>query len=195
MLQRLADRAAHELKNPLNGAVLNVEVVRQRARRPGVDASTLVPYAEAAAAELGRAAERIDALLTLARPAHAPVDLIAVLEPLGALYGAIAAQTGGEVRIEHLQTAVMESDAEPDAVRFALAAVLDAAVADANVRCRLDGRGERWAVEIRCAQGDIALPASVRRAIVDAGMMLSDVEHGIVILFPRSARGRTDGAE
>ena len=98
-------------------------------------------------------------------------------------------------RIEHLQTAVMESDAEPDAVRFALAAVLDAAVADANVRCRLDGRGERWAVEIRCAQGDIALLASVRRAIVDAGMMLSDVEHGIVILFPRSSRGRTDGAE
>jgi hypothetical protein len=59
--QRLAERAAHEIKNPLNGAVLNAEVVRGRAARPGVEASALAPYADAASAELARVAALVEA--------------------------------------------------------------------------------------------------------------------------------------
>lgn len=195
MLQRVADRAAHELKNPLNGAVLNVEVVRQRVQRSGTDASTLVPYAEAAASELTRAAVLVDALLALARPAHAPVDFVSVLDPLVTLYGAIAAQSGGEVHLEWAQDGALESEIDPDAVRAVLAAALDAAVADVCVRCRVERRGEHCAVSIRCAGRDIALPATIRRAMAHDGITLSDVPTGVEILFPRVMRGSTDGAE
>lgn len=195
MLQRVADRIAHELKNPLNGAVLNVEVVRQRARRPGLDASVLAPYADAAATELSRASVLVDALLTLTRPAHAPVDFASVLDPLVTLYGAIAAQSGGAVQVEWAQSGSLESELDPDAVRAVLAAALDAAVANPSVRCRVEQRGTQCVVEIQCTERKLALPAPVRRAMSHDGITMSKIPHGVEILFPRVMRGSTDGAE
>lgn len=195
MMKRIADRIAHELKNPLNGAVLNVEVMRQRVQRPGIDASTLVPYAEAAASELTRGSALVDALLTLARPAHAPVDFMSVLEPLVCLYAAIAAQSGGTVHLEWATEETMESALDPDAVRAVLAAALDDAITDPSVRCRVEQRGGQCAVDIRCGERDLTLPAAVRRAMGRDGVTLSAVPHGVVILFPRAERDTTDGAE
>ncbi|GLC26258.1 hypothetical protein [Roseisolibacter agri] len=74
--------AAHEVNNALNGAVVNVEVVRIRAR-PGADGGGAAPFAESAAGELERAAALVGALVGLSRGARqagdGPVDVGAVL--------------------------------------------------------------------------------------------------------------------
>ena len=72
-LQRLADRAAHELNNALNGVVVNLEVVRARAR-PAADAGRVAPFAEAAVEQAEGALALTGALLALSRPPRAPVD-------------------------------------------------------------------------------------------------------------------------
>ncbi|MGZ8411531.1 MAG: hypothetical protein ACXW61_11035 [Gemmatirosa sp.] len=82
-------RSAHEINNALNGALMNVEVVRIRAR-PGADASAAAPFAEAAAGELERAAALVGALVALNRgprpgAAPAPVDVAEVLRQIAAL--------------------------------------------------------------------------------------------------------------
>src|SRR5690606_40732349 len=47
-LQRLTATVAHELRNPLNGVALNLEVLRGRVGRTQLDPATLTGLAEAA---------------------------------------------------------------------------------------------------------------------------------------------------
>ena len=126
-LGRLAGRAAHELKNPLNGLALNLEVVRSRSVRPGTDVATLTPYATAAAHELERAIPLVEALLALARPLPNPVDLRLAMQPLLVLYGAIATAGGGSLDVvsetEHMFVAV-----DGDTARALVAESLDVTV-------------------------------------------------------------------
>lgn len=84
-LEELAGRAAHEINNALNGAVMNLEVVRLRAR-PGADAGAVAPFGEAAASQVGEAVALVGALLALAR---APRDGRA---------GAVGAELGETLR-------------------------------------------------------------------------------------------------
>ena len=86
-LGRLAGRAAHELKNPLNGLALNLEVVRSRSVRAGSEAAALAPYATAAARELERAIPLVEALLALARPLSNPVDLRIAMRRYRSFFG------------------------------------------------------------------------------------------------------------
>ncbi len=99
-LGRLAGRAAHELKNPLNGLALNLEVVRSRSARAGIEAAALAPVRAA----LPRVSSSgciplVDALLALARPLPNPVDLRAAMPPLLVLYRAIAVAGGGSLEL------------------------------------------------------------------------------------------------
>ncbi len=107
--QRLAARLTHELRNPLNGAVVNLEVLRGRSARDDLPAAALRPFVDAAASELGRAVELVEALLQLARPASAPVDLEAALQPLTIVLHAVAARSGGSVTLERRGAAVEAS--------------------------------------------------------------------------------------
>ncbi|HEY9425509.1 MAG TPA: histidine kinase dimerization/phospho-acceptor domain-containing protein, partial [Gemmatimonadaceae bacterium] len=89
-MQSLADRAAHEIRNPLNGLAVNLEVVRSRAARGAGDLASIARFAESASGEMERAAELVQALLELARPLAAPVDLWSALRPMVVLHNAIA---------------------------------------------------------------------------------------------------------
>jgi signal transduction histidine kinase len=195
MLQRVASRAAHELKNPLNGAMLNVEVVRQRAQRPDTDPALLGPFAEAAATQLARAAELVDALLALARPARAPVDLAMVLEPLVMLYDAIVTPTGGRVTLDPVPADACETAADPELVRCILATALDQTGGQISVRCRLAEHDRAATVELHGAARDLTLPEPVQTAMTDAGIEYSAMPDGIVIRFPRHARDRRSELE
>ena len=53
-LQRALDRAAHDVKDALNGVSVNLEVVRSRASRADAAASAVAPFADAAAHQLDR---------------------------------------------------------------------------------------------------------------------------------------------
>jgi signal transduction histidine kinase len=126
-LGRLAGRAAHELKNPLNGLALNLEVVRSRSARAGTQGAALAPYAAAAASELERAIPLVEALLALARPLSTPVDLRVAMQPLVVLYGAIATAGGGSLDVVY-EAEHMFVNADGDTVRALVAEALDVTV-------------------------------------------------------------------
>jgi hypothetical protein len=92
-LEQLVARSAHEINNALNGAVVNVEVVRIRAR-PGADAGAAASFAESAAGELERAAALVGALVALGRGARADAahaDVGEVLRQVAALVAPVLA--------------------------------------------------------------------------------------------------------
>jgi signal transduction histidine kinase len=192
-LQRLADRAAHGIRNPLNGAVVNLEVVRQRAARPGADLAAIVPFVEAAAGEVEKIVELVGALLALARPVSTPVDLWSILRPLVALCHAIAAPDGGSVTVDRPTDVSVETATNGDAARLALASALEATLDGRGaVHCRVERLGDKVAVHVHGEGGTSAIPEPVQAAIASAGIQLRDNSDGITVLFPALGRDGTD---
>jgi signal transduction histidine kinase len=186
--QRLADRAAHEVKNPLNGIAVNLEVVRRRAARGGADAASLVPFAETAAEELQRATELVDSLLTLARPARGPVDLWLALQPLVRLRAAIAAADGGVVTAERSSDAALVAAVDGVTVRLALATALEAvSYGGAHVRCTVTRHGDVIEVDLRGSEPVVPLAEPVCATIAAGGVELRYSPDGITLGFPASA--------
>lgn len=187
-LQRLADDAAHEIRNPLNGLAVNLEVVRSRAERGGADVASVARFATAAAGELQRSTELVDALLMLSRPARAPVDLWMVLQPLVTLHAAIAAAAGGEVVLERPAELVVETEADPVTTRLAVASALDGvAHGTAKVRCTVETRDGAVAVNVLGAPAE-ALAGEVRAALERAGIGVELLSDGLRLLFAPHGR-------
>jgi hypothetical protein len=183
-LEALAERVAHELRNPLNGAVLNAEVLRGRAGRPGVTGAALAPFAEAAASELARAAALSEALLALARPLRTPVDLSAVLPPLLVLADAVARAQGGTVTAETVPV-LFPSSLGGHVVRGAFGAALVASLdAGPNVRCTIGLADGRVAARFTTEGRGTALDADARNVLHDAGIGLDEEPDGFTLLFP-----------
>lgn len=177
ILQRLAARVAHEIKNPLNAVAVNLEVVRSRAERERVDAPSIVPYAQAAAQELERTTRLVEALLALTRECRP--DLNAVAAPLVVLYDALAAAEGGSVTLDPSDEEA-GIDLAADDARAAIAATLDEMLGP-NVRVRI-GIDVTTDVVARFTGPATApaLPAGVRFAADSAGATL---------IFPARSRG------
>ncbi|MEJ7809712.1 MAG: histidine kinase dimerization/phospho-acceptor domain-containing protein [Gemmatimonadaceae bacterium] len=186
-MQHLASRAAHELKNPLNGALLNVEVLRGRATRAGLAAVALAPFADAAATELARATELTEALLALARPVAEPVDLSVALQPLFVLAGAVARAEGSSVELALAPSALGRCALAANAVRGTVALALAGAVRDgAVVIASLAEQGDELALRLN---GAAALPAGMGTRIHEAGVRFDEVPRRVTLLFPRAAAG------
>lgn len=89
---RSAD-TAHDLKTPLNVAVLNLELLRMRLRKlVGSDDEKVANYTGAIEAELRRMGRIFDAYFLLSTPpknegAPAPTDIAAILGEVGASHG------------------------------------------------------------------------------------------------------------
>ncbi|MDQ3519139.1 MAG: hypothetical protein M3466_12140 [Gemmatimonadota bacterium] len=189
-IQRLADRAAHEIRSPLNGAALNITVVRSRLERPGIDPSSLSPFAQAAADELDRAIALVEAILALARSASVPIDLYSTLSALVTVTGVIARSEGGEVSLERTDEEFTQTSLEGNAVRGALASALNASVAgSARVQCRIGHSGERIAIQITGGAAS-GLSEEVSQAIRMAGIGLERESSGTTLLFSRAQAGR-----
>ncbi len=186
-LRRVADRGAHELRNPLNGLALSLEVVRSRAAR-SEQASGISPFAEAAHAELERAIPRVEALLALARGASGAVDLAASVRHVAALLGPAmeSGGAGGKLTVEWTD-ALPDVGAASPALRLAVMATLEAAVAAAaaggEVKCVLGSDAEGTHVAIRPAP---ELPDELIRACEGEGVSLQRVGGEVRIHGPRS---------
>jgi signal transduction histidine kinase len=179
--RRLAARLTHEIRNPLNGAVVNLEVLRSRSARADLSATALQPFAAAAAEETARAIALVESLLMLARPAPAPVDLAETLRPLAVLLDALASRAGGSVAVER-GGAASSAAVDGDTARLALVQAVEPALeSGAAIRCRISEAAAR--VEVRVAGG--ALPPAARGARIDDTTMHA-VENGVLISFPRS---------
>ncbi|MEP7067415.1 MAG: histidine kinase dimerization/phospho-acceptor domain-containing protein [Gemmatimonadota bacterium] len=190
-LGRLAGRAAHELKNPLNGLALNVEVVRSRSARPGVEASSLVPYAAAAAGELERTIPLVEALLALARPLPDPVDLRSAIQPLLVLYGAIAKAGGGSLDVVY-EAEQMFVKADGDTVRALAAEALDVTVG-ANLEVAGKVGDSDGALSIRLVGGaGRPIASRMERLAAEHDIRLNSDEDETLLLFPALSRAGVD---
>ena len=190
--QRLVNRVAHDLRNPLNGAAVNLEVIRSRAARPGAGAEALSPFAEAAASELGRALRLIEALLALARPAPEPVDLEVLLQPLVVVYGSVAEAGGGTLTYQQAPDSAATA-VDGGAARLVLAGLLDAAVAgESAVTCTLDRHGGGATVRVRREREPITVPKTIQSAAARAGLRLTAGPQEVTLTFPAPGRGRVD---
>ncbi|HVE78973.1 MAG TPA: hypothetical protein VNA89_08935 [Gemmatimonadaceae bacterium] len=181
-LQRVAARGAHELRNVLNGAAVNLEVVRSRAGRPGADAASISHYAETAAQELERVMSMTEAFLNLARPPREPADVGAVIAQLASILGPVAAADGGRLTLESGDEA--RTAAGGEAVRLVAATVLlDALGRGGAVHCQVAGDGEPVA-ELRTERGPVVLEGEVAVAAADAGIRATPTADGITLRFP-----------
>jgi signal transduction histidine kinase len=177
--QKLAGRVAHEIKNPLNGVAVNLEVVRSRCERVNVESSAVQPFATAAASELQRLAALVDALLALARPATR--DLAVLSRPVITLYDALANAEGGSVTMD-LTEGETGIDMAPDEARTALATTLDGMVAPGvAIRVHIAPDGDRVVARFSGPPVTPKLPADVR---------LQPEPSGLTLLFPAQVRGR-----
>jgi len=120
-LQALAARVAHEINNALNGALMNVEVVRTRAR-PGVDSGSVAPFAQAAADQLAELARLTEALLALARAPRGTPDAALMVRHAAALLAPVLAHVGGGIEVAGAPSCPVGGDAH--AARLAVVASL-----------------------------------------------------------------------
>ena len=186
-LQRLTNRAAHDVRNALNGVAVNVEVVRSRAGR-GAEASAIAPFATAAAAQVEILSAQVDALVTLLRPAAGSVDLGGLLGRLTALVRDTSGKDALTLELP-VGSGAVASGAGGDATRLAVAAALLAALErPGHVSCRL-GTDSTPTVYISSGAGD---PLVVAQDIVDtvaaAGIELRSSPDGITLTFPPKSR-------
>lgn len=190
-LGRLAGRAAHELKNPLNGLALNLEVVRSRSARTDARGPALAPYVAAAVGELERMIPLVEALLALARPLSNPVDLTIAMQPFLALYGAIAAAGGGSLQVVY-EAEQMFVNADSDTVRALLAEALDVTIgSNLEVAGRVgDNEG---AISIRLVGGaGRPIASKMERLAAEHDIRLNSDEDETLLLFPVPARAGVD---
>jgi signal transduction histidine kinase len=181
VLQGLASRVAHEIRNPLNAVAVNLEVVRSRCERPAVEPSEVLPFATAAAGELNRVSRLVDALLAVARPARN--DLAALAGPVITLYDVLASAEGGGVAMD-LSEGDTGIDIAADDARAALAATLDAMLGPGvSIRVHIAGDGDRVAARFSGPRVTPKLPVDVR---------LQSEPSGLTLLFPARARSSAE---
>jgi len=184
-LQQICSRAAHELKGALNGVSVNLEVVRSRSEKPDSPASSLRPFAENAAVQLGHVIAMTESLLVLSRPAREPVELAALVRRFEAVVAPAARAEGRSLTIEEPIDAIGMTATAPNAVRLALGATLLRATQEASgVTCRADdGNGRR--LRLDADEGEqLTLDPTVVSALHDAGIHIMAEGTGITIAFP-----------
>ncbi|MGH7632226.1 MAG: histidine kinase dimerization/phospho-acceptor domain-containing protein [Gemmatimonadaceae bacterium] len=181
----MADRAAHEIRNPLNGLIVSVEVLRSRLTRGSVALQSLQPFAESAGMELQRVTPLVEALLSLARQPRTPVDLWTAMEPVLKLQAAVAAAHGG--------TVIAAAPAEPlpahpgDALlaRLACACALEA-FTEAGTRVSCTVRHDASGVTLDFSGSALPAPpdATIMAALARAGIRVAGTAQTISVCFP-----------
>lgn len=100
-MRRLSAGLAHEVRNPLNAAHLQLELLARRLRRAGAD-DGLLGTAMLVDTEIIRLSDLLQEFLDFARPVElmaAPVDLVAIARQVVEVAGALAASRSVAVRL------------------------------------------------------------------------------------------------
>lgn len=190
-LQRALARAAHDVKDALNGVSVNLEVVRTRASRADAPASAVAPYADAAAQQLERLTALLDAVLALGRSERAPADVGVTLRRIAALCSASNASSDARVTVREAIVGDARTSVAGDAVRLALAAPLLDAVASRKgesreaVVCELMDEGEALVVRL-VADRPIPMPADIADVLRAAGVRWTESANDLSVVFPRA---------
>jgi len=189
-LQRALDRAAHDVKDALNGVSVNLEVVRSRAGA-GAAASAIVPFADAAAHQLDRLTALLDAVLALGRRERGPADVGITLRRVAAVCSASNAASDARVTVREAFVDDARTGVAGDVVRLALTAPLLDVVASRRgeardpVVCELTGDGDALVVRL-LADRAVPMPADVAEALRAVGVRWTESANELSIVFPRA---------
>jgi signal transduction histidine kinase len=190
-LQRALDRAAHDVKDALNGVSVNLEVVRSRASRADAAASAVAPFADAAAHQLERLTALLDAVLALGRRERGPVDVGITLRRVAAVCSASNAASDARVTVREALVSDARTGVPSEAVRLALTAPLLDAVASRRgesrdpVVCELTGDGDALVVRV-LADRAVTMPADAAEALRALGVRWTESANELSIVFPRA---------
>ena len=189
-LQRALGRAAHDVKDALNGVSVNLEVIRSRASRAEAPASAVAPYADAAAQQLERLTTLLEAVLALGRSEREPTDVGITLRRVAALCGASNSSADARVMVRETSVGDARTRLPGDAVRLALVAPLLEAVigrrgeAREAVVCELAGDVDSLAVRV-VSDRPIVMPADAADALRAAGVRWTESANELSVVFPR----------
>ncbi len=185
-LERVVGRAAHEIKGVMNGVGVNLEVVRMRSARADAPASAVASFAGTAAGQFELLTGMTEALLALARPVRAPIDLGAILAQYCALLVPAARAEG--VALE-LPTRLPESvplDVDGDVARMLIGEAFLAAIDGRRDAVCTVGLATR--AEVRISTGSppaLELKAELVEPVRQAGVEVRSEGHWLIIAFPR----------
>ncbi|MEO5511536.1 MAG: histidine kinase dimerization/phospho-acceptor domain-containing protein [Longimicrobiales bacterium] len=199
LISRMADDLAHEIKNPLNSMVINLEVIRSRARKG--DAAGVLDRADVIENEVRRLNELIDGLLKLLRPERTTSDEIsvdAVLAELGNLVGLQAKLARKELAVSPIGESAV-AHGRRDAIRFALLNILSAeldAIGSDTGAIEVGGDLQSDEVVVRIASRSPVTPASAaeearEQSLATARILLAG--EGGKVETSDIDTGRTDG--
>ena len=183
VVSRLADDLAHEIKNPLNAIVVNLEVLRRKIAVGAAEAA--LERANVVDEEIMRVHTLVDQLLQLIRPPRSepgPVSLDSVLDELRPLLElqAKAARAGFEMSADSGLFAKIERHVLKFAVLNLIVAIYAAAAVDESITIETRATGADAEIVIRShASGLQATDAFVREArelIASAGGELEITE-------------------
>lgn len=190
-LQRALARAAHDVKDALNGVSVNLEVVRSRASRADAAASAVAPFAEAAAQQLERLTALLDAVLALGRNERGPADVGITLRRVAALCSASNAASDARVTVRDALVGDAITSVASDALRLALTAPLLDVVASRRgesrqpVVCELTGESDALVVRL-LADRPVPMPADAAEVLRAAGVRWTESANDLSLVFPRA---------
>jgi len=185
---------AHEFRNPLNSAMLQLDVLEARLERGQTDAASLLPVVSTVRHEMRRLGNLVSDLLSFARPPALELQSIVVnelLSELVVLERPKAALSSVELEIE-LDPGVGEVELDPERIRVAISNLLQNAIDAA-------GEGGRVWLRSRAAdsEGAIAIEVEDTGPGFPEGAAIFDVfyttkEEGTGLGLPIAHRTATD---
>ena len=190
-LQRAMGRAAHDVKDALNGVSVNLEVVRSRASRADAPASAVAPYADAAAQQLERLTTLLEAVLALGRVEREPADVGVTLRRVAAVCGASNSSADARVTIRETSVGDARTSVAGDVVRLSIVAPLLDAVAGRKgearepVVCELGGDADSLAVRL-LSDRPVVMPIDAVEVLRAAGVRWIESANELSIVFPRA---------
>ena len=189
-LQRIAGRAAHEVKNSLNGVAVNLEVVRSRTAKAGQTTDAVARFADNAAEQFERLSAQADALLVLARAPRDPCDVAVVVRSLHALLGGILLPGAEREAVTLDGVASGATVATPGTTaRILIGEALLAAI-EHGVPVQVGVQEEQGGVVVvvvrsACAEGEIPPVAPAVEAIAAGdGVAMERQERALALRFP-----------
>lgn len=161
VLSRLAEDLAHEIKNPLNAIVVNLEVLRRRVAHAAADAA--LDRAAVIENEVRRVHDLVDQLLQLLRPAKVEVTPVAVDALLESLAPIIQIQAKASRVVLTCETGSdLYAQIQSESLKFALLNLIGHAI-DAESRA-----GGALHIEATRAADEIYIVVTCSHAVLQA---------------------------
>jgi signal transduction histidine kinase len=160
VVSRLADDLAHEIKNPLNAIVVNLEVLRRRVVTGSPEAA--LERVDVVEHEIRRVHSLVDQVLQLLRPAKADTSPLAIDGILDSLESALQIQAhAAHVELECVSDGSLYAQIRGEPFKFALLNLITMAI-DAE-----SGAGGRVRIEARRGRDEVRVVVSCSKAVLN----------------------------